>query len=81
MLRALRSIISALVFRQRLESDMDVELGFHMQAFADDLIRKGVDPIEARRRARIEFGSIERTKQECGRRVWLDCQHGLATKT
>jgi predicted permease len=48
-----------------MESEMDVELRFHIEAFADDLIRNGVPRQEAVRRARIEFGGIERTKEEC----------------
>lgn len=49
----------------RVESEMDAELNAHMDAFAEDLMRSGATPQEARRRARIEFGSIEQTKTEC----------------
>lgn len=49
----------------RLESEMDAELHSHIEAFTTDLIRRGVPPQEAGRRARIEFGSIEQTKEEC----------------
>jgi putative ABC transport system permease protein len=48
-----------------MESEMDAELRFHMEAFTDDLVRGGVSRAEAARRARIEFGGIERTKEEC----------------
>ncbi len=44
---------------------MDAELRFHVEAHVQDLIRSGVRPEEARRRARIEFGGIERAKEEC----------------
>ncbi len=44
---------------------MDAELRFHLEAFAEDLIRSGVPRQEALRRARIEFGGIERAKEEC----------------
>jgi putative ABC transport system permease protein len=47
-----------------MESDMDAELRFHVDAFADDLVRSGVPRQEALRRARIEFGGIERVKEE-----------------
>ncbi len=43
---------------------MDAELRFHMQACAEDLVRSGVSRKEAVRRARIEFGGIERVKEE-----------------
>ncbi len=49
----------------RLESEMDAELNAHIEAFAEDLIRTGLTSEEARRRARIEFGSIEQTKTDC----------------
>jgi predicted permease len=55
--------------RKKFESDMDVELGFHVDAYIDDLVRSGMDRTEARRRARIEFGAIEATKDEC-RQAW-----------
>jgi putative ABC transport system permease protein len=43
---------------------MDSELRFHMEAYAEDLIRGGVQRQEAIRRARLEFGGIERVKEE-----------------
>jgi hypothetical protein len=36
--------------RQRFESDMDAEIGFHIDAYIDDLVRSGVDRREAARR-------------------------------
>jgi predicted permease len=48
-----------------MESEMDAELRFHVEAYAEDLIRGGVRRDEAMRRARIEFGGIERAKEEC----------------
>jgi putative ABC transport system permease protein len=44
---------------------MDAELRFHIDAFTEDLVRSGVPREEARRSARIEFGGIERAKEEC----------------
>ena len=44
---------------------MDAELRFHIEAFAEDLVRSGVPRKEALRRALIEFGGVERTKEEC----------------
>jgi putative ABC transport system permease protein len=48
-----------------MENEMDAELRFHIEAFAEDLARNGVPRQEAMRRARIEFGGIERAKEEC----------------
>jgi putative ABC transport system permease protein len=50
--------------RARMESEMDAELRFHIETFAEDLMRGGVPREEAMRRARIEFGGIERVKEE-----------------
>jgi predicted permease len=47
-----------------MENEMDAELRFHIEAFAEDLVRSGVPRAEAMRRARIEFGGIERVKEE-----------------
>lgn len=51
--------------RSRMEREMDAELRFHIDAFAEDLMRSGVRREEALRRARIEFGGIQRAKEEC----------------
>ncbi len=61
----IRSWTLATLRRSRMESEMDAELRFHMEAFAEDLVRSGVSGEEARRRARIEFGGVERAKEEC----------------
>ena len=59
------SWMRAIVGRSRMESEMDAELRFHMEAYADDLTRSGVPRQEALRRARLEFGGIENAKEEC----------------
>src|SRR5689334_2109311 len=60
-----RSWLRAVARRARMEREMDTELRFHIEAFAEDLVRRGVPREEALRRARIEFGGIERAKEEC----------------
>src|SRR5215467_12294757 len=57
--------VLAVLGRGRMEREMDAELRFHIEAFAEDLVRTGVTREEALRRARIEFGGIERAKEEC----------------
>ena len=44
---------------------MEEELRSHIERRADDLERLGLDRREAKRQARIEFGSTERFKEEC----------------
>jgi predicted permease len=51
--------------RSRSESEMAAELRFHVDALTEDLVNEGVPRPEAARRARIEFGAIENTKEEC----------------
>lgn len=59
-----RSWFTAALQRSRMESEMDAELRFHIEAFAEDLMRGGMSRPEALRRAWIEFGGIERVKEE-----------------
>jgi predicted permease len=61
----LRSWLQTILQRARVESEMDAELRFHMEARAEDLVRGGVAREEALRRARLEFGGIENAKEEC----------------
>ncbi|MDQ2774095.1 MAG: permease prefix domain 1-containing protein, partial [Acidobacteriota bacterium] len=35
---------------------MDTELRFHLESYAEDLVRSGMMPEEASRRARLAFG-------------------------
>ena len=60
-----RSWLRAVMRRSRMEREMDAELCFHIEAFAEDLVRRGVPRAKALRRARIEFGGVERAKEEC----------------
>ena len=61
----LRSWSGAILRRSRRESAMDTELRFHLDAYAEDLVRRGVPRGAAMRRARLDFGGIERAKEEC----------------
>ncbi len=61
----IQSWTKALLRRSRTESDMDSELRSHIAAYAEDLVRSGISEKEAMRRARMEFGGIERVKEEC----------------
>jgi predicted permease len=60
----LRSWLGAILRRSRMESEMDAELHFHIESRAEDLMRSGITREEALRRARVEFGAIERVKEE-----------------
>ena len=51
--------------RSHVADDMEDELRSHIQHRADDLEHSGFDRAEAERRARIDFGSHARFKEEC----------------
>jgi predicted permease len=74
MLNQLRSWLRAAAGRARLESEMEAEIRFHLQSYADDLMRQGVPPEEANRLARLEFGGMESHKHamrdSLGLRLW-----------
>jgi putative ABC transport system permease protein len=45
--------------------DLDAELQFHLERSVQAKIADGITPEEARRRALIEFGGFERTREQC----------------
>jgi hypothetical protein len=61
---ALRSFLVGLTRRSQVEHELSDEVQFHLDARVRDLTRRGLSPTEARRRAQLEFGSIERYKEE-----------------
>jgi predicted permease len=65
VLSALRSWMRATFYRSHMERRMADELQFHIQSYVDDLLRAGIAPEEARRRAHAEFGGVEARKEEC----------------
>jgi putative ABC transport system permease protein len=84
----LQSLWRSLRRRDAIEADMTEEFRHHLELRAADLVRSGLSPAEALRRARAEFGSGERYKEEGRaarglRRIdelrfsWLDFKLGL----
>ena len=65
MLKQIRSFFRVLKSRNDFERGMSEELRFHVEQYMADLIRTGVAPPEAERRARIEFGGLNSTEEEC----------------
>ena len=65
MFRRLYFLLKAILQRNSLETRMDGEMKFHLDAYIDELVESGISVEEARRRARLEFGSPERWKEEC----------------
>ncbi len=65
MLGRLRSLLGVLKPQGDFEARMAEELRFHIEQYTDELVRSGVAPREAARRARIEFGSMINVQQDC----------------
>jgi predicted permease len=65
MLKRFRSLFRVLTGRRDFEDGMTEELRFHIQQYADDLVRSGVELEEAGRRARMEFGGLNSVKGDC----------------
>ena len=60
----MRSWWAALRRRPQMESEMDAELRFHIEAYADDLVGRGVPSGEAMRRAQAR---VRRRRSRQGR--------------
>jgi predicted permease len=65
LLSRVRSWLRASTRQTRLEREMQDELEFHIDQYAADLRARGVSAEEARRLARVEFGSMDARKEEC----------------
>ncbi|MGA9057883.1 MAG: ABC transporter permease [Terriglobia bacterium] len=72
-----RSWLKWIVNRRQLESGMEAEVRFHLESYAEDLVRSGVPRPEAMRRARIEFGGIESHKDAMRASLGLRWWDGL----
>ena len=68
-------MLRAIFRRGALNNDIDDELRFHVEMQASQLADRGLNETEARRRALVAFGGVERYAEECrdtrGVR-WLD---------
>jgi predicted permease len=51
--------------RKKIEEELEKELRFHLDQHTADLIAQGLDPDEARRRARLAIGGPEQVKEQC----------------
>lgn len=57
--------------REDVEAEVDDELAFHMEMRERELVEAGVDPEEASRRVRADFGDVEATRRAyVSRRGW-----------
>ncbi|HEV2135216.1 MAG TPA: ABC transporter permease [Terracidiphilus sp.] len=80
-----RSWFRGVFHRARLEREMDDELGCHLEILTNELIRSGLSPVKAARRARIALGSTlvhkEEMRASLGLRwwdaLWADLRYGV----
>src|SRR5712692_7866096 len=59
-----------LLRKEQAEKHLDAELHFHLEQQVADYIAAGITPEEARRRAHLEFGGLERVKEEVRDTRW-----------
>src|SRR5215470_8462544 len=57
--------LRALLFRRRMDEELDEELQFHLEMQARKKQRHELNPTEAKRQARLQFGSVARAAEEC----------------
>ena len=58
------SAVRALVGRAREDRETDEEMRFHLEMETQQNLRAGMTPDEARRRARLAFGGVDRYREE-----------------
>src|SRR5437764_505713 len=68
-----RSLAGRFFHRSETENDLEEELHSHIQLRVEALERSGLARAEAERRARLEFGSPERFKEECREAIAGNC--------
>src|SRR5579872_5775858 len=79
------SWLGRLLHRGRMEQQLSKELAFYLDQCTKDLIKRGHEPGEARRLARLSLGGPEQVKEECrdarGTRwledLWQDFRYAL----
>jgi predicted permease len=59
------SWLRRLIYRKKMEIDLDKELRFHFESQVAYKMRSGILEGEARRLTRLEFGGIDRIKEDC----------------
>jgi len=71
----MRRRLDVLLHKKSVEAELDDEIRFHLEMEMREHLRAGTEPGEARRRAMVAFGGVERFKEEVrdvrGAR-WLD---------
>jgi putative ABC transport system permease protein len=77
--------LRALFFARQVDEELEDELSFHVEMQTRKNIAAGLSPEQARRQARLQFGAMESTKEECRdtrginfiESVWRDIRYAL----
>jgi len=85
MLRKLWRGARTLFRKEKLEREMDAELRFHLEREAEEYVRRGMSPEQARYAALRSFGGVQQVKEECRdvsrfrllEALWQDLRYGL----
>lgn len=84
MLTEILTRIRGLLQRRRVAREVDDELQFHVEMETESNVRRGMSPIEARRRALLALGGIVRTKETIRdvrtlsvEAIWQDTRYAL----
>ena len=73
-LLALLSRLSGTFRRRRAEQEFDDEIAQHLDLLAQDYIRRGMSPQEARTAARRTFGGVAQAREKMCIRDSLSCR-------
>src|SRR5437016_13023051 len=57
--------LRSLFRRRQADQELDDELRDHIERKTQEYVAKGMMPQEARRRARVDLGGVEKVKEEC----------------
>src|SRR5262245_20811163 len=84
MLNKLRLRLRALLFKSKMEEELDEEAQFHLEREIEENIVRGMTPEEARYAALRSFGGVERVKEESRdvrgvrllEEIWQDLRYG-----
>lgn len=64
VLNWIRTRIRALLVRNRMDAELDDEIRLHIELETEKNLRDGLSPSEARRRALVAFGGVERYREQ-----------------
>ena len=84
MFSKLKARLRALLRKSKMERELDEELRYHIEQQTEQNIRLGIDPEEARHKARKVFGGVEQAKERsrdargvrCIEELWQDLRYG-----